>query len=177
MITKRTTVFSSWENELLELFCDGLLINAWLINVCMGGRDFLLRLAYIIICWAVCGRVGHFHTSKTFLEVTMPYSASYETQINPITFNCFFFRWSKLKSSMKGSVVKTKVDWIREYDFDSVTGHGFKKNFHKNVSVYEKSKFLLSTKSQGCFEFQTLPSPHFSQVIQNCLNFWVLQIS
>lgn len=33
-----------------------------------------------------------------------------------------------MKNKVKGSIAETKPHWIREYDFDSLRGHGFKKN-------------------------------------------------
>lgn len=76
----------------------------------MGGREFVLEPAFIIICWAVRERVVNFHPPQTFLEATMHYSASFETQVNPTTFNCYSFRQSEMNTNTKGCVAKIKAD-------------------------------------------------------------------
>lgn len=128
--------------------------------------------AFVKICCAVCGRVAHFHPLQTFLKATMHYSANLETS-KFYKFNCFSFRWNKMKTNMKGCVAKIKIGWVRKHNFDSVKGQGFKRSLHKNLSEYENINFLLHIHFQGSFKFQTLPQPHFFyQVIQGCLNYY-----
>lgn len=146
-------------------------MNTWLINVSKGGREFGTCFYYNLLSnlWESSSFPP---TANIFEGYNASLSQPGNTSIS-YKFNYFSLKWSKMKTNMKGCIAKIKTDWVREYDFDSVRGYDFKRNFHTNLSEYENIKFLLSTHFQGSFEFQTPPPPHFShQVIQGYLNFW-----
>lgn len=116
--------------------------------------------------WLISTHIKLFWGYNALLSQLWNTSKSYNIQL-------LLFQMNPMETNMKGSVAKIKVGWTREHDCDSVRGHGLKKNFHKDLSGRENSKFLLSNHFQRSFKCQILPLPHFShQVIQGCLNFW-----
>ena len=136
-------------------------MNTWLINVSKGGREFGTCFYYNLLSnlWESSSfppTANIFEGYNALLSQLGNTSISYK-------FNCFSFKWSKMKTNMKGCIAKIKVDWAREYDFHSVRGYGFKGT---SIQIYLSIRISSSWApfSKGVLNFK--PSHHLTSLIK-----------